>query len=85
MKYQNIIDNMTLKEKAAFLSGKSEWQTRDFPRLDIPAIFCSDGPNGVRNRQEQEIIWESIQQYRQPVFLQRQLWQTAGMKNWSRG
>ena len=29
MKYQNIIDNMTLKEKAAFLSGKSEWQTRD--------------------------------------------------------
>ena len=27
MKYQNIIDNMTLKEKAAFLSGKSEWQT----------------------------------------------------------
>ena len=24
-----------------------------------------------------EIIWESIQQYRQPVFLQRQLWQTA--------
>ena len=35
MKYQNIIDNMTTKEKAAFLSGKSEWQTRDFPRLDI--------------------------------------------------
>ena len=47
---QNIIDNMTLKEKAAFLSGKSEWQTRDFPRLDIPAIFCSDGPNGVRKQ-----------------------------------
>lgn len=85
MKYQNIIDNMTLKEKAAFLSGKSEWQTRDFPRLDIPAIFCSDGPNGVRKQAEQEIIWESIQQYRQPVFLQRQLWQTAGMKSWSRG
>ena len=50
MKYQNIIDNMTLKEKAAFLSGKSEWQTRDFQRLDIPAIFCSDGPNGVRKQ-----------------------------------
>ena len=46
MKYQNI----TLKEKAAFLSGKSEWQTREFPRLDIPAIFCSDGPNGVRKQ-----------------------------------
>ena len=50
MKYQNIIENMPLKEKAAFLSGKSEWQTREFPRLDIPAIFCSDGPNGVRKQ-----------------------------------
>ena len=35
MKYQNIIDNMALKEKAAFLSGKSEWQTRDFPQMCI--------------------------------------------------
>ena len=50
MKYQEIIEHMTLKEKAAFLSGKSEWQTRDFPGLDIPAIFCSDGPNGVRKQ-----------------------------------
>ena len=50
MRYQNIIDRMTQKEKAAFLSGKSEWQTWAFPRLDIPAIFCSDGPNGVRKQ-----------------------------------
>lgn len=85
MKYQNIIDNMTLKEKAAFLSGKSEWQTRDFPRLDIPAIFCSDGPNGVRKQAGAGDHLGTIQQYRQPVFLQRQLWQTAGMKSWSRG
>ena len=78
MKYQNIIDNMTLKEKAAFLSGKSEWQTRDFPRLDIPAIFCQTDRMVCVNRQEQEIIWESIQQYRQPVFLQRQLCKQLG-------
>lgn len=41
---------MTLEEKAAFLSGKNVWQTRDFPRLDIPSIFCSDGPHGIRKQ-----------------------------------
>lgn len=51
MKHQDIIDKMTLEEKAAFLSGKNEWETRNIPRLDIPSVFCSDGPHGVR-RQE---------------------------------
>ncbi|WP_026652039.1 glycoside hydrolase family 3 C-terminal domain-containing protein [Butyrivibrio proteoclasticus] len=50
MKYQDIIEKMTIEEKAAFLSGKGEWQTRDFERLGIPSIFCSDGPHGVRKQ-----------------------------------
>ncbi len=50
MKYQEIIDKMTIEEKAAFLSGKGEWQTRDIERLSIPSIFCSDGPHGVRKQ-----------------------------------
>lgn len=41
---------MTPEEKAAFLSGKNIWQTRDFPRLDIPSIFCADGPHGIRKQ-----------------------------------
>ena len=50
MKQKEIIEKMTLIEKAAFLSGKSEWETRDFPRIGIPSIFCADGPNGVRKQ-----------------------------------
>lgn len=50
MKRYNMVKKMTLEEKAAFLSGKNEWQTRNIPRLNIPSVFCSDGPHGVRKQ-----------------------------------
>lgn len=50
MKHEQLIEKMTLEEKAAFLSGKTVWQTWDFDRLKIPAIFCSDGPHGIRKQ-----------------------------------
>lgn len=50
MKHQNIIDQMTLEEKAAFLSGKTVWETRNFARLNLPSIFLSDGPHGIRKQ-----------------------------------
>ncbi len=50
MRYTDLISNMTLEEKCAFLSGKNTWETRDFVHAHIPSIWFSDGPNGLRKQ-----------------------------------
>ena len=50
MKYDNVLKEMTLEEKAALLSGKGEWQTWNINRLNIPSFYCSDGPHGLRKQ-----------------------------------
>lgn len=51
MKHQDILAKMTAEEKAAILSGASEWTSRGFAHLGIPALFFSDGPHGIRKQE----------------------------------
>lgn len=50
LKNQKLIDQLTLEQKAALMSGKTEWQTATIPGK-VPAIFMSDGPHGLRKQE----------------------------------
>ena len=50
MKHQDIIAKLTLEQKCALLSGKNTWQTQSYPKQGVPAIWLSDGPNGLRKQ-----------------------------------
>lgn len=48
LKYKNIIEKMSIEEKALMMSGKNTWQTQDYPQYGIPSMMMSDGPHGLR-------------------------------------
>ncbi len=45
---QSLIAQMTLEEKAALCTGASAWTTTPVERLNVPELFVSDGPHGLR-------------------------------------
>lgn len=50
MRIEKIIESLSLEEKAALLQGWTTWTTLDYSKKDIPPIFLSDGPHGLRKQ-----------------------------------
>lgn len=50
MKYQSIIEQMTIEEKVSLMSGKDFWRTQEIDRLNIPSMVLADGPHGIRRQ-----------------------------------
>ncbi|TXT07462.1 hypothetical protein VHUM_03182 [Vanrija humicola] len=46
-----LVKQLTLDEKILLLAGKNIWETAEVPRLGIPSVKVTDGPNGARGAQ----------------------------------
>ncbi|KAK0482182.1 glycoside hydrolase family 3 protein [Armillaria novae-zelandiae] len=44
----DVLSKLTIAEKISLLAGPDWWTTTPLPRVGVPHIKCSDGPNGVR-------------------------------------
>ena len=52
METERILQQMTVEEKAALVSGTNFMYTNPIPRLSIPSLRMSDGPHGLRLQKE---------------------------------
>ena len=47
---KSVIQQLTLEQKCALLSGADTFKSRALPQYGIPAIWLSDGPHGLRKQ-----------------------------------
>lgn len=51
-KIKELVNQMTLEEKASLCSGQDFWHTKGIKRLGIPSLMVSDGPHGLRKQDD---------------------------------
>lgn len=49
---KTLVSSMGLEEKASLTSGLDAWFTKALDRLGVPSVRVSDGPHGLRAREE---------------------------------
>jgi beta-glucosidase len=49
---KQLIEEMTLEEKASLCSGLDFWHMKGIERLGIPSLLVTDGPHGLRKQSE---------------------------------
>ena len=49
---RQLIEQLTLEEKAGLCSGADFWHTKPVERLGIPSVMVTDGPHGLRKQNE---------------------------------
>lgn len=55
-----LLSQLTRTEKITMLAGADWWHTVPVPRLNIPGVKMSDGPNGARGAsfaEQSELAW----------------------------
>ena len=60
MKHPEIVNKMTLEQKAAFVSGLDYWHTQGCKELGLPSINITDGPHGLRKKNENKKASDGI-------------------------
>ena len=50
MKHPEIINKMSLEQKAKFVSGFDYWHLAECEELGLPKIMITDGPHGLRKQ-----------------------------------
>lgn len=50
MKHSDILEKMSLEEKAKFVSGFDYWHLQSNDELGLPQVMVTDGPSGLRKK-----------------------------------
>ena len=56
MKHPEIIEKMTLEQKATFVSGYDYWHLESCEELGLPKIMITDGPHGLRKQKGKDYV-----------------------------